>query len=177
VSVPAGVEGDVAFALEAGPEMRHATIAVGWRRPDGAVLVEAVEGFAEADGPVLARASDRLAELVAAWAPAAVAVVARSRSEAAAARAVEGSTTPLVAVNAAELVRATNGFHEAVLARRVVHPADPMLAAHVACVTSDGPLRRRSAAVDVDGATAAVLARHAALNAPERVTAQDWTAF
>jgi hypothetical protein len=167
----------VVFALDAGPELRHATIGVGWRRPDGRVHLEAVAGYLAVDGPVLPRAAERLAELVRHWNPGAVAVVARSGAEAAALRALEGSEVPALTVGPADLIRATNAFHEAVVARTVVHPVDPMTAAHLGAVTADGVLRRRSPAADIDAAVALVLARHAALNAPARTPAPDWVAY
>jgi hypothetical protein len=175
VHVPDGAE--VAFALEGGAEHRHATIAAAFRRADGLVHVEAVAGFAHTDGPVLARASARLSELVDRWPATGVHVIARSGSEAAAARAVEGTDVPLVAISMAEFVRAANAFHEAVIARTLVHPGDPMTGAHVGAVTSDGPMRRRSVHADIDAATALVLARHGALHAPARTETQDWVAF
>jgi hypothetical protein len=175
LSVPDDAE--VCFALDAGPELRHATIGVGYKRADGRVHVEAINGYSASDGPVLARAAERLSELVDAWQPSSVVVVARSRSEAAATRALEGCDVPIVQLNAAELVRATNAFHEATLARRIVHPADPMTAAHVGAVTSDGPLRRRSSAVDIDAAICCVLARYGALREIVRPEVQDWTAY
>lgn len=168
---------ELAFALEAGPELRHATIAVGYRLPDGRVYVESVNAYVASDGPVLARAAERLAALVESWQPSCVVVVGRSRSEAAATRALEGSDVPIVQISAAELVRAANAFHEATLARRIVHPGDPMTSAHFGAVSSDGTMRRRSASQDVDAATCCVLARYGALHANEREAPQDWVAF
>ena len=78
VTVPDGAQ--VVFSLDAGPEGRHASIAVGWRRPDGRVHVEAVDAFAQEQGPVLARAGVRLGELAARWTPYSVVVAARSPS-------------------------------------------------------------------------------------------------
>ena len=92
VTVPDGAQ--VVFSLDAGPEGRHASIAVGWRRPDGRVHVEAVDAFAQEQGPVLARAGVRLAELAARWNPYAVVVAARSPSDAAASRALEETGDP-----------------------------------------------------------------------------------
>ena len=88
---PGGVQ-----SLDAGPELRHASIAVGWRRPDGRVHVEAVDAFAQDQGPVLARAGVRLAELAARWTPYAVVVAARSPADAAASRALEELEIPVV---------------------------------------------------------------------------------
>ena len=174
-SVPDGA--DVVFSLDAGPEGRHATIAVGWRRPDGRTFVEAVAGYDVDAGAVLPRAADRLRELADRWQPRAVLAVARSQSAAAAERALEGSSVPVVLVTGAQLAGAVNAFHEAVVARTLVHPPDAMTSDHVASVTSDGPLYRRSRSADVDAAAATVLARHGALTAPAPAAAQDWVAF
>jgi hypothetical protein len=188
VSVPDGAA--VVFALDAGPELRHATIGVAYRRPDGRAHVEAVAAFAADGGPVLPRASARLRELAGAWQPSAVAVLARSTSEAAAVRALDGTSgledsqgdpcenrAAVLSVSAAELVRATNAFHESAVARTLVHPPDPMTAAHVGAVTGDGILRRRSPAADIDGAVALVLARHALATAPAPAPEPDWVAY
>jgi hypothetical protein len=174
-SVPDGV--DVVFALDAGPELRHATVAVGWRRPDGRVFVEAVGGWDAATGPVLPRATEELAGLLERWATATVVVLSRSGAESAADRVTEATGTPVLRLTGADLVRAVNGFHEAVVARQIVHPADPMTTAHIAAVTSEGVLRRRSALADIDAAVAVVLARYGILNLPASAPTQDWFAY
>ena len=174
-SVPDGAS--VCFALDAGPELRHATITVSARRPDGREHVEAVASFLAADGPVLPRAAERLAALCADWKPLSVAVIARSASEAAALRAVEDTGTPVDAVTGAEVIRAANAFHEAVVARLLVHPPDAMTASHMGAVTADGVMRRRSPSSDIDAAMALVLVRHAVRNAPTPDPGFDWVAF
>jgi hypothetical protein len=174
-SIPDG--STVCFALDAGPELRHATVAVGWRRPDGRVFVESVGGWDYQAGPVLPRAVEALSGLLTRWDTPTVVVLSRSGSESAADRVVEGLEVPLVRLSGTDLVRAVNGFHEAVVARQVVHPPDPMTDAHIAAVTSDGVLRRRSALADIDAAVAVVLARYGTLNAPEVAPVQDWVAF
>ena len=170
-------DADVVFALDAGPELRHATIGVAWLRGDGVTHVEAVDSFDSSDGDVLKQAAERLCELVERWQPRAVLVVARSTSEAAALRSAGSSGTPVVSVSGADVVRAANAFHEAVLSRTLVHPHDPMTAAHVANVTCEGVLRRRSVRSDIDAAVALVLARHGAASQIQRVVSQDWVAF
>jgi hypothetical protein len=150
---------------------------VGWRRPDGRTFVEAVAGWHSDDGPVLPPAALRLEQLLVDWRPRAVAVCARSQSAAAAARVCEGSGVPVLEVNGPALAGAVNAFHESVVARTLVHPPDPMAAGHIANVTSDGPLWRRSPRADVDAAAALILARHAAITAPTPEPAQDWTIY
>ena len=165
-TVPDGAE--VCFSLDAGPELDHATIGVGWRRPDGRVHVEAVESF-----PSLAAASFRLAELCTRWPALGVAALARSPSEAAARRATEGSGIRVLGVSTAEAGRAVAGMYEAVAARMVVHPDDPMTATHIAQMSSDG-LARRSSTVAVDAAVAVILARWGTVTTEP---AQTWVAF
>ena len=172
-TVPDGA--DVIFSLAAGPELRHATIAVAWRRPDGKIHVEGVAGYADVDGPVLARAGVRLAELCATWKPGTVAVRKGSAADAAATRALEDQEeTALTRVGGVDSLAAANGFYEAVLARRLVHPPDPLTAAHLEAVTSDGLWTRRSRAADIDAAIALCLAHHVTVHQPRPTT---WTAF
>ena len=173
-TVPDGAQG-VVFALDATPELRHATLAAAWRRPDGRIHLEAVEAFAQP--PVLAHAAERLIELVGRWRPERVVVLSRSASEAAALRGLDGSGVTMEGASAADLVRAANAFHEATLARTIVHAGDPLVAAHVAAVRADGVLRRRSPQADIDAAVALVLARHGLANAAPAPAVQDWTAF
>ena len=171
-------DGDgVCFALDSGPERRHATIALAGRRPDGRIHVEAVAGYLAQDGEVLPRAANRLAELCARWAPVAVYVVDRTEAREAAVRALEGTGTPVVAVNFADLERAAHAFHEAVVARTLIHPVDPMTTGHVAAVTQGGVMRRRSPSADVDAAIAVVLAHRGLASAPAPAPVQDWEAY
>ena len=167
----------VVFALEAGPELRHATIAVGSRRSDGRTFIEAVNGYQASDGEVLPRAAVRLGELCDRWQPTAVLVCDRSQAQAAARRVLEASSVPVVALNGADQMRAASAFHEAVVARQLVHAGDRMTAAHLGSLTADGVLRRRSPGSDVDAAIAVVLAAWGAANAVARTPAQDWVAF
>lgn len=167
----------VTFALDAGPELRHATIAVAHKREDGRTFTEAVAGFQDVDGEVLPRAAIRLAELVDTWKPAAVYVVDRGQAQAAAGRVLEATDTRVVALNGADQVRAAQAFHEAVVARLVVHPDDKLTTAHLGALTADGVLRRRSSGQDADAAVAAVLACFGATHAIVRQPVQDWVAF
>ena len=174
VTVPDGA--DVVFSLDAGPEMRHATIGVGWSRPDGRVHVESVEGFDGTAGPVLVAAADRLRELVDTWQPRAVVVVARTAADATVTRILSGSGATVVRLGRSDLAAASTAFYEAAIARVLVHPVDQLTSAHVAAVTNDGVLTRRSPAADIDAAVALVLVRHGAVHAPGP-QGQDWIAF
>jgi hypothetical protein len=165
------------FALEAGPEARHATITVGHRREDGRTFIEAVNGYQQSDGEVLPRAAARLFELVERYQPAGVYVVDRSPAQAAARRVLEGLDVQVHSLNGADQVRAASAFHEAVVARQVVHANDRLTGAHLGCLTADGVLRRRSPGMDSDAATGAVLAAWGASHSVARAPAQDWVAF
>jgi len=167
----------VVFALEASPELRHATIAVGARRDDGRTFIEAIDGYQASDGEVLPRAAVRLGELVDRWQPTAVLVCDRSAAQATARRVLEASSCPVVSLNGADQVRAASAFHEACVARTLVHAGDRMTAAHLGSLTADGVLRRRSPGSDVDAAIAVVLAAWGAVTSSPRTPAQDWVAF
>jgi hypothetical protein len=170
-AVPDGAR--VVFSLDAGPELRHATIGVGWERPDGRIHVEAVEGFTDTDGPVLARAGLRLAELCGRWPTIGVVVTARTTAEAAAVRTLE---IPVTAISRTELGRAQSSLLEGVAARSVVHPGDAVTGAHITAVTAGGTFGRRSEMADVDAAVAVALAHHGVRTITEE-PAQDWVAF
>ena len=177
-TVPDGSQ--VVFSLDAGPELRHATIAVGYQRPgqpwgDGRVFVEAVAGYSDADGPVLARAETRLAELCQRWQPPAVVALKGSAAAAAAQRALTDlEAVPFKAVGSTDQAAAATGFYEAVRSKKLVHPPDPMTAAHIGAVTADGLFTRRSHAADIDAAIAVTLAHHATVHLPRPPT---WAAY
>lgn len=165
----------VVFSLDAGPELRHATIGVGWRRDDGRIHVEAVADFAADEGPVLSAAGARLAELCAVWPTIAVVVAGRTTAEAAALRILDDETN-VHPVSRADLARAQTGLLEAVVARSVIHPGDPLTAAHVSAVTGDGTFTRRSAVADIDAAIAVALAHYGVRAIPDEPE-QDWLAY
>lgn len=165
VSVPDSAVGSVLFGVDVGPELRHGSVVVGWRRPDGRVFAEAVAGF---DGAGLTvQLETRLRELVAVWRPPLLVCVARSAGEAVCRRVVEGVPgTELASVGVTEAGRSVQLTFEAVLSKRLVHPPDPLLGAHLAGLESGpggiGGIRRRSPGVDVDAGVALVLAVGAA---------------
>lgn len=176
-ALPPGDGAPVVFALAAGDDFRHATIAVAHKRDDGRVFVESVAAYLASDGDVLPRAAIRLADLAQRWQPAAVLVIAKTASEAAARRVLDGTETPVVALGGADLMRASEAFREGVIARHMVHTGDPMTAAHFGALTADGVLRPRARSADVDAAVAIVLAAWGTGAAPARTPSQDWVAF
>jgi Phage Terminase len=167
-SVPPG--SPVVFAVDAGPELRHCTIAVAAAHPDGSrVFVEAVASAAGADAP--ARIEERLHELVERWAPRQLSCLARGPVEGIVHRVgLVHEDVEVRAVGVADLERAARGFYESVLSRRLVHGGDLMLTEHVNAAQRGEPgmlaLKRRSATSDMDAAVAAVLAHWGAEHMP-----------
>ena len=154
----------VCFAADAGPELRQVSIVAAWRRPDGRVHVEALQTFL---GPsATLQCEKRLTELVARWRPARLAVLKRGPIEAlvtrVAAAAVADVDQLLETVTYTDLERAALAVYEAVIARRIVHPPDPMLADQLAAAQPGEPgtmaLRRRNPSIDIEAAVAAVIA-------------------
>jgi hypothetical protein len=167
------------LAVEAGPELRHGTIAVAWVRPDGRVGVDVAAAFDESDGPILARMAPRLSELCERHHPAAVAAQAKTPAEALSARAVTQGTD-IVHIGSADLQRAAAGFYEAAVGRLVVHMADPTLDSAIQVASADAPGQvptRRSSTADIDAALAVILAHHAATSRPAKVVAASWVAY
>lgn len=167
----------VAFAVDAGPELRHASIAVAHLRDDGRLHVEIVAAFTGEHAAT--QCEQRLVELIARWQPVALGVIARGSVAALAARAA--GDVPLVELNSADMERAVRAFYEAVVTRRLVHPPDPMLTEHVGSARQGDPgsiaLRRRSTTLDIDGVLAAVAACAALDRAPEPKPVASWVAY
>jgi hypothetical protein len=181
-TVPDGATG-VCFAADAGPELRQVSIVAAWRRPDdGRVHVEALQTFLGPSATVQCEA--RLTELVARWKPARLATLKRGPIEAlvtrVAAAAVADVDELLEAVTYTDLERAALAFYEAVVARRIIHPPDPMLADQLAAAQPGEPgtmaLRRRNPSIDIEAAVAAVTALWAVDRTP--VTRRPgWVAY
>jgi len=171
--------GSVCLGVAAGPELRHATICVAWRRPDGRLGVDVAAALDEADGPVLGRLAGRLQELLERWRPPVVAAAAKSPLEASVGRLVPPGTE-VMGVGVAETQRASASFYEAVTTRQLIHMGDPTLDAGLAVASADRPgdtPTRRSAASDIDAAQAAILACHALTSRPAPVRSPSWSAF
>ena len=170
--------GSVMLAVDAGPELRHASIAVAWARPDGKTGVDVAEVFDESDGTALPRLASRLDQLVDRWQPPAVAVVAKTPAEAAVKRAV-GSRAEVVLVGMADLQRASAAFYEAAVGRQLLHAGNPALDSALALSSADTPggvPHRRADTADIDATRAAVMAAH---QAATRVAgpAVSWSAY
>jgi hypothetical protein len=172
--VPDGAE--VTFALEANPAGTSASIGVAWRRPDGRIHLERVGGGEGDDA--LADTARELAGIVERWGPRPVYVVSRSRCEAAARAELEAIGVPLERVSVADLTAAANGFHEGVMARRVVHLGDARVATHLARIVEGSAVLRPSRPGDaVDAAVVLVLARHGLEHGSTSAVVQDWDAY
>ena len=175
----------VCFAADAGPELRQVSICAAWRRPDGRVHVEALQTFLGPAATVQAEA--RLGELVARWKPARLATLKRGPIEALVTRVATAATPPggdvatlFEAVSYSDLERAARAFYEAVVAKRIVHPPDPVLADQLAAAQPGEPgtmaLRRRNPSIDIEAAVAAVTVVWALDQAPEPRRA-NWVAY
>jgi phage terminase large subunit-like protein len=171
--------GLVCMGVDAGPELRHASICVAWRRPDGRLGVDVAAAFDEAEGAILGRLPARLAELLERWRPPVVAVCARMPLEAAVRRLVPAGTEA-IGVGIADLQRASAAFYEAVTSRQLIHMGDPSLDAALAVCSAERPgdtPDRRSKASDIDAARAAILAHYQAATRPAAVKAASWSAY
>lgn len=170
--------GSVVLAVDAGPELRHASIAVAWLRPDGKTGVDVAEVFDESEGAVLPRLVTRLDALMGRWKPPVVAVAAKTPAEAATKRCV-GSRAEVVVVGIADLQRASAAFFEAAVGRQLLHAGNPALDAALSLSSADVPggvPERRAKTADVGAARAAVMACHVATTkAPAK--AITWSAY
>jgi hypothetical protein len=175
----------ICFAADAGPELRQVSILAGWRRPDGRVHVEAIETFLGPAATVQCEA--RLNELVAHWRPAKLATLKRSPIAALVTRVAAAAVRPgadvdelLETLTDADFERATLGLYEGVVARRIVHPPDPVLADQLAAAQPGQPgtmaLRRRNPSIDIEAAVAAVAVVWAVDRAPV-VRRPGWVAY
>ena len=170
--------GSVMLAVDAGPELRHASIAVAWGRPDGKVGVDMADVFDEADGAILPRIASRLDQLVDRWQPPVVAVAAKTPAEAAVKRAV-GSRAEVVLVGIADLQRAASCVLRGCRRQAGAPPRQPGARLGPGRVIGGHARRypgRRADTADVDAARAAVMAAH---QASTRVTgpAVTWSAY
>ena len=170
--------GSVLMAVDAGPELRHASIAVAWLRPDGRLGVDVADAFDESEGAILPKLTARLEELLERWHPPCVAVAAKTPAEAAVKRCAAGRADVAV-VGTADLQRASAAFYEAVVTRQLLHAGHPTLDAALALCSADTPGQipeRRAKTADIDAARAAVLATQQATTRPAAVVA-SWSAY
>lgn len=169
-SVSDDAVGEVVFALDASPDFQ-ASIAVGWRRPDGRIHVELVTVSDSTWG-----AEHVLRGLIERWRPRCLSIVGRGPAEPVGARlAADG--VELQALSNVDVDRASRAFYEASASGSLVHPLDPVLAASVESVQgSGGLLSLKATGLNITGAVAAVLAHWAAARTPV-VKIPTWIAY
>jgi hypothetical protein len=162
-TVPDDADGEVTFALDASPDLRRLAIAVSWpRRQDDRTHLELIATHTsprEAEAHLLA--------LVPRWQPRALAVLGKGPAEPIAARVAAAAGVDLETVNATDFDRGVRRLYEAVSSQRIVHPPDPVLAAHVEAAQAARPgLFTLTGPADVTGAVAAVLTYWTASKTP-----------
>jgi hypothetical protein len=173
-TVPDSAVGQVALGYDASPDLSCASVAVAWERPDGRVHVELIATFTDTWS-----AESLLRELVAAWQPLTLGIVGKGPAEPVASRLAATTGVTVTALSGTDVDRAARSFYEATASRRLVHPADPVLAEHLASAQASRPglFRLQSAgAIDVTGAVAAVLALWGVDRVPVTV-APNWVAW
>jgi phage terminase large subunit-like protein len=149
----AGLKGRVAAAFDIAPDGDHATLVAAGRLDDGRIRLEVVRSWKSTD---LARAE--LPDLLAKLRPVAFAFYPVGPG-AAFAPLLRTQKNP-TALNGVQVSEACQGMADLVTARRIVHPDDPLLTAHVAGAqklpSGDGwRFTRRGGAGHVDAAYAA----------------------
>jgi hypothetical protein len=167
------------LALDAGPELRHASVVAGALADD----FHHVELVAEYAGPeALTAAERRLGGLLGRWKPYALVTLHRSPAEAVAAKLAQAHEIEHVTVRPADWARACRAFYAAVNQRTMRHPGGAGISAGLAS-TKRGPdglvssVHRISNDADIDAAIAAVLAMWLPTQQPEPIKYPEWTAF
>jgi hypothetical protein len=166
---PAGslaeVRDRVILALDVSPDGEHATLAGAAVLPDGRVRLEVMEAW---DSASAVRFS--LPGIVERVKPAAVAWLPGGPAGALAAD-LRGLPVEVVEVKGSDVAQACAGFAELVTARRVLHPSDPLLDAHVAGASKlwqgDSFRFARRGVGHCDALYAAAAAVHTARTLPE----------
>ncbi|PRX48674.1 phage terminase [Prauserella shujinwangii] len=151
-----GLRDRVIACVDVAPDGGHVTLTAAAETPDGRYRVEPVAAWNDTD-----TARTELGELLARVAPAAVAWFP---SGPAAALAPELRALGAVEIKGAEANEACQGFADLVAARRILHPEDPLLDAHIAGAqkyqVGDGWRFVRRGAGHVDAAYSAAGAVH-----------------
>lgn len=158
-----GLRERVVACVDVAPDGQHVTLTAAADLPDGRVRVEGVKAWssteeARDDLPGLLEA---VAPRVVAWFPAgpaaALAPVFRNRED-------------VLDLTGQKVLEACQGLADLVAARRVLHPGDPLLDAHITAASKlksgDGWRFTRNGAGHVDGAYAVAGAVYAALTVP-----------
>jgi hypothetical protein len=149
----AALRGRAAACFDIAPDGEHATLMAGGRLADGRIRLEVVKAWKSTD-----EARAELPGVLAALKPAAFAFfpVGPAASFAPMLRKLRNAT----ALNGTQVTEACQGLADLTVARRVVHPSDPLLDAHVSgskkLTSGDGwRFTRRGGAGHVDAAYAA----------------------
>ncbi len=156
----------VVLALDTAPDGAHVTLAAAAVMPDGRVRVEVVAAWRDTDTArtELPDLLSRVKTAALAWFPA---------GPAAALGPVLRGLPDVLEVKGAAVAEACQTFSDMVAARRIVHPANPLLDAHVAGAQKlhqgDGWRFVRRGAGHVDAAYAAAGAVHTVLTLPAAV--------
>lgn len=166
---PAGslssVRDRVAACLDVAPDGAHVTLTGAAQLDDGRTRIEVLGAWSTTE-----EARRELATLLAKVKPRALAWFPAGPAAALAPDLRSLTTVELLEVKGAEVGEACQGLAELVVARRVVHPNDPLLNAHVAgsqrLVSGDGWRFCRKGVGHVDAAYAAAGAVHAARTLP-----------
>jgi hypothetical protein len=157
-------KGQLAACFDVAPDGAHATLAAAAVLPDGRVRTQIVRAWRSTDEARfhLAENLDQLGAVTFAWYPdgpaAALAPILRARP---------GN----LELRGTKVGEACQGLADLAITRRIVHPGDPLLDAHVASAsrlhTGDGWRFVRRGVGHVDAAYAAAGATYAALTMPQ----------
>lgn len=159
----------VMCGLDVAPDSAHVTLCAA-ASTDGRIRVEVVAAWISTDAALfeLPGVLEKVRPQTLAWFPAGPAAVL--------APALRGMKS--VELKGAAVAEACQGFADQIAARRIVHPGDPLLDAHIAGAqkynVGDGWRFVRRGAGHVDAAYAAAGAVHAVRTEPPRVKAQVW---
>jgi phage terminase large subunit-like protein len=155
----------VVACVDVAPDSAHVTLVASAVMADGRVRVEVVAGWESTDAArfELPAVLERVKPVVLAWFP----------SGPAAALAVSLRGLATLELKGAAVGEACQGFADLVSARRIVHPDDPLLNAHISGAQKyrlgDGWRFARRDAGHVDAVYAAAGAVHAALTMPAQI--------
>jgi hypothetical protein len=161
----AGVRDRLAVCLDVAPDGAHVTLAGAAQLDDGRTRAEVLGAWQTTD-----QARRELETLLVKLRPAVLAWFPNGPAAALGADLRALTSAEVVEIKGAEVNEACMSFADLVAARRIVHPSDPLLDAHVAgsqrLVSGDGWRLCRKGVGHVDAAYAAAGAVHAARTLP-----------